>query len=220
MEESKISVLIVDDHPFFRKGIRLFLEDNEEIELVREVADGKEALKYLDKNSDCIDVIIMDLQMPRMDGEEATRVICNKWPNIKILVLTSYGSGDKVYSLLSSGAAGYLLKEAEPDELVLAIKAVYAGGTYFGKEVIKELLNMIPEKRKQEDIFQDLIEPLTKREIEVLKLIGEGMGNCEIANNLHISNNTVKTHVANIFQKLGVNSRTQAAFYAMKQGMI
>lgn len=220
MTKGKISILVVDDHPLFRKGIRLFLEDNNEIELLKEVADGNAALSYLENNSEKIDLVVMDLQMPGMDGEEATKIIGEKWPQLQILILTSYGSFDKVYSLLSSGAGGYILKDAQPDELEIAIKAVYTGGTYFGKAVAKELLNIVSAKPEQKTPVQDLIEPLTERELDVLKLIGKGLGNSEIGSNLHISNNTVKTHVSNIFQKLNVNSRTQAAFYAMQQGMI
>jgi DNA-binding NarL/FixJ family response regulator len=216
--KEKISVLIADDHPLFRKGIRLYLKDNNDIDLTKEVSNGEEALRYLEENIAKIDVIIMDLEMPKIDGGEATKEICKKWPDSKVLVMTSYGSWDKVHSLLDSGAKGYLLKDADPKELVIAIKAVYTGGSYFANEVATELLNRV--QQKPEVISQDLIEPLTDRELEVLKLIGEGLGNLEIADQLHISNNTVKTHVSNIFQKLEVNSRTQAAFYAMQKGLV
>lgn len=218
MDKEMISVMIVDDHPLFRKGICLYLEDNNDINLLKELENGEEAISFLEENSDQVDVIIMDLQMPGMDGGQATKEICRRWPEIKVLVLTSYGSWDKVYSLLNSGAVGYLLKDAKPDELVIAIKAVHAGGTYFGKEIALELLNRI--EGKEEPVAQELIEPLTDRELDVLKLIGQGLGNSEIGEELHISNNTVKSHVSNIFQKLNVNSRTQAAFYAMRQGLI
>ncbi|MFW5788271.1 MAG: response regulator [Halanaerobiales bacterium] len=217
----EISVAIVDDHPFFRQGVCLYFENNKDIDIIYEFADGKEILQFLEEKHDKIDVIIMDLQMPEMDGGEATRIICKQWPEVKILVLTSYGSWDRVYSLLNSGAAGYLLKDANPDKLAAAIKAVYTGGTYFGNQVKKALLHNVKEKEDNNgEDFSDLIEPLTDREVVILKLIGQGLCNSKIADKLYISKNTVKTHISHIFQKLNVNSRTEAAFYAMQKGLI
>lgn len=219
----KISVVIVDDHPFFRQGVCLYFKKNEHIDILEELSDGKEVLEFLKENHNQVDVVIMDLQMPGMSGGEATREICQQWPNIKVLVLTSYGSWDKVYSLLNSGAAGYLIKDANPEELAAAIKAVQTGGTYFGKQVKEALLNKVTMNVSEHDTkeeFSDLIEPLTDREVDVLKSIGQGLGNSEIAEKLYISKNTVKTHVSHIFQKLNVNSRTEAAFYAMQKGLI
>ena len=219
----KISVVIVDDHPFFRQGVCLYFKKNEQIEILEELSDGKEVLEFLKEKHKQVDVVIMDLQMPGMSGGEATQEICQLWPDIKVLVLTSYGSWDKVYSLLNSGAAGYLIKDANPEELAAAIKAVQTGGTYFGKQVKEALLNKV-NMNVTEDVtkeeFSDLIEPLTDREVDVLKSIGQGLGNSEIAEKLYISKNTVKTHVSHIFQKLNVNSRTEAAFYAMQKGLI
>lgn len=217
----KISVAIVDDHPFFRQGVCLYFENNKDIDIIEEFADGKEILQFLEEKHDEIDVVIMDLQMPEMDGGEATRIICKQWPQVKVLVLTSYGSWDRVYSLLNSGAAGYLLKDANPDKLAAAIKAVHTGGTYFGNQVKKALLHNVNETEdSREEDFSDLIEPLTDREVDIIKLIGQGLGNSEIADKLYISKNTVKTHISHIFQKLNVNSRTEAAFYAMQKGLI
>lgn len=225
----KISVIIVDDHPLFRKGVCLFFEKNSEIEIIEEFSDGHEVIAFLETNYQKADVILMDLNMPGMDGRQATCTICEKWPELKILVLTSYGSWDKVYPLLNSGAAGYLLKDAPPDVLRTAIKAVSKGGTYFGKQIAAELIkNANPEEKidgfndniNDKKKMDDLIEPLTDREREVLKLIGTGKNNTEIADELFISKNTVKTHAANIYQKLGVKSRTQAAFYALDKGFV
>ena len=234
----KISVIIVDDHPLFRQGVCLYFKNNNEIEIIKELADGQEAIDYLNNHYQQVDVVLMDLNMPGLNGQQATFKICEKWPEIRILVLTSYGSWDKVYPLLNSGAAGYLLKDAHPDELKTAIKAVSNGGAYFEKKIAAELIKNIHNEEKiiekddetndnsqntnddKEEIFSELIEPLTDREREVLKLIGKGKGNSGIAEELYISNNTVKTHVSNIFQKLGVKSRTQAAFYALDKGLI
>jgi DNA-binding NarL/FixJ family response regulator len=198
----KISVVIVDDHPFFRQGVCLYFENNKDIDIIEEFTDGKEILQFLEEKHDKVDVVIMDLQMPEMDGGEATRIICKQWPEVKVLVLTSYGSWDRVYSLLNSGAAGYLLKDANPDKLDAAIKAVQTGGTYFGNQVKEALLHNVnvTENDKEED-FSDLIEPLTDREVDILKLIGQGLGNSEIADKLYISKNTVNTHVSHILQK-------------------
>ncbi len=230
----KISVIIVDDHPFFRQGVCLYFDGNEKINIIKDFEDGNMAIKFLEKKNQEIDVVIMDLQMPGIDGGEATRKICQTWPAIKVLVLTSYGNWDKIHSLLNSGASGYLLKEANPEELATAIEAVHNGGSYFSKKVAKALVKNVHQKetddiqdktyekenKKEERQVLELIEPLTDREVEVLKLIGKGLGNSDIADNLFISENTVKTHVSNIFQKLNVNSRTQAAFYALQEGLI
>ncbi len=227
MVQDKIKIIIVDDHTLFRKGIALYLEDEIEIDIKMEAADGREALSFLENRASEIDLVIMDLNMPGLSGEEATRIISEQWPEIKILILTSYGSGDKVYQMLSSGASGYLLKDAEPSELVIAIKAVVAGGSYFGNQLATELLTLVNKKNGEESkaktnnqVNQELIEPLTDREVEVLKLLGQGLANSEIGDELHISNNTVKTHVSNIFQKLNVKSRTEAAFLALEKGLI
>lgn len=217
MEREKISVMIVDDHPLFRQGVKLYLESITEIELLGEANSGEEVLALLEENSS-VDVILMDLQMSGMNGEKTTEGICQRWPETRVLVLSSYGSWDKVHGVLKAGAAGYLLKDAEPDELVIAIKAVHGGGTYFNKDVAATLLNQV--KKKKELKSYDLIEPLTDRELDVLKLIGQGLGNSQIADELHVSQNTVKTHVANLLQKLEVNSRTQAALYAFQKGLI
>lgn len=217
MSKEKISVIIVDDHPLFRRGVKLYLESIPEIELVAEAGSGEGVLSLLESGSNA-DVILMDLQMSGMSGEKTTEVINMRWSEVRVLVLSSYGRWDKVHAVLKAGASGYLLKDAEPDELVVAIKAVHCGGTYFNKEIATTLLNHANQKREIE--FADMIEPLTERELDVLKLIGQGLGNFEIAKRLYVSQNTVKTHVARIFQKLGVSSRTQAALYAFQKELI
>ncbi len=210
---SKIRICIIDDHPLFRQGVRFFLESIPEIELTGEAENGAAGLAFLDSHP--VDVLLMDLQMPGMDGIEVTEKVKAKWPGIKVLVLTSFNSWDKVYTALKKGAAGYVLKDAPPEELVAGIKAVAAGGSFLGARVATELLSRMgddPVVPKTDH----LPEPLTEREIEVLKLIGQGLGNRAIAERLVVSEKTVKTHVANILQKLQVKSRTQAALYAMQ----
>lgn len=217
MPGKRVKLLIVDDHPFFRQGIQLYLDGNEEVQIIGEANNGKEAIEIIKKDKK-IDVILMDLKMPEMDGVEATRVIKGEWPHIKILVLTSFNSWDKVYNALQAGADGYVLKDVKSDELVLAIKAVNAGGNYFGAQIGQKLVDKIPEENKVQHL--DLVEPLTEREHEVLSLIGRGLGNKEIAEELVVSIKTVKTHVSNILAKLNVKSRTQAAIFALRNNII
>lgn len=207
--------MIIDDHPLFRKGVHFFLESFPEIELLGEVENGLEGIAFLTGNP--VDVVLMDLQMPGMDGIETTIKIKEQWPEVRVLVLTSFNSWDKVYTALKSGAAGYVLKDAPPEELLAAIQAVAAGGSYLGARVATELLSRLGNDPA---IPANTPEPLTDRENEVLKLIGQGLGNREIAAQLVVSEKTVKTHVTNILQKLQVKSRTQAALYAIQHQLI
>jgi DNA-binding NarL/FixJ family response regulator len=211
----KIRLLIIDDHPLFRKGVRFFLESFPEIELLGEAENGLDGIALLSGNP--ADVVLMDLQMPKMDGIATTVKIKEQWPEVRVLVLTSFNSWDMVYTALKNGAAGYILKDAAPEELLVAIQAVAAGGSYLGARVASELLNRLGNDPA---ISSNLPEPLTERETEVLKLIGQGLGNREIATRLVVSEKTVKTHVANILQKLAVKSRTQAALYAIQHQLI
>jgi two-component system, NarL family, response regulator LiaR len=212
----KIRLLMVDDHPFFRQGVRFYLETVPELELAGEAENGETALAFLAHHD--VNVVLMDLQMPGMDGVEGTKRIKETWPEVRVLILTSFNSWDKVYAALKSGASGYVLKDAEPEELLAAIRAVAAGGSYFGAQVATELLQRIGSETGAK--INDLPEPLTERELEVLKLISKGMGNREIAEKLIVSEKTVKTHVANILQKLQVTSRTQAALFAIRHNLL
>jgi DNA-binding NarL/FixJ family response regulator len=162
----------------------------------------------------------MDLAMPGMDGIETTRAVAEAHPEVKTLILTSFGSWDRVYAALKAGAAGYVLKDARPEELMAAIKAVAAGGSYLGAQVASELLTRVAgEKPTPPPSQMGSDEELTTREVEVLRLVARGLGNRAIAEELFLSEKTVKTHVANIMQKLQVKSRTQAALYAHEHGL-
>jgi len=218
MSGEKIKLLIADDHPFFRQGISLFLDDTSEIEIKAEADNGKIALDTIKKDND-FDVILMDLQMPEMDGIEATDQIKSEYPSIKVLILTSFNSWNKVYEALKAGADGYIMKDSKPDELVAAIKAVNTGGVYYGAEVAEQLLKRVNQTSSEAE-NEELIEPLTDRELEVLALLGRGLSNQEIADELVVSIKTVKTHVSNILAKLEVDSRTQAAVFAIRKGLI
>lgn len=216
MAQESIRLLIVDDHPLFRQGVRLFLRETPGIDLAGEAGSGEEALRFLE--NDTVDVVLMDLQMPGMDGIETTDHVLSQWPDVKVLILTSFGSWKKACSSLKTGASGYVLKDAQPEELVAAIRAVAAGGSYLSAHVAAEMLNHLDQGDEPQP--QQSPESLTEREKEVLVLVARGMGNREVAEKLFVSEKTVKTHVANILQKLGVKSRTQAALYAMRTGLI
>lgn len=216
MNAPRTQLLIVDDHPLFRQGVRLFLETNSDLELIGEAANGQEALDFLEQKR--ADVVLLDLQMPGLDGIETTKRIADCHPQVKVLILTSFGSWNKVYAALKNGAAGYILKDAEPEQLAAAIRAVAAGGNYLGAQTAAELLEHVDRPGKPE--ASELPEPLSSRETEVLALLARGLGNREIAESLFISEKTVKTHVANILQKLNVKSRTQAALYAMRENLV
>jgi len=224
-----ISVIIVDDHPLFRRGVRLYLQAVEGILLVGEASGGEEALALLQETQ--VDVVLLDLQMPGLNGIETARLIPQVCPKTKILILTSIGSWNQVAQALKVGASGYVMKDAEPEELLAAIRAVAAGGSYLGAQARSELLehmNFYPDSAPQDpqntkpaaDLLSDLIEPLSAREKEVLILIAKGQSNREIAQHLYLSEKTVKTHVTNILQKLNAKSRTQAALYAMRAGLV
>src|SRR6056297_484566 len=218
MSNDKIKLLIADDHPFFRQGISLFLDDREDIEIKAEADNGQLALDKI-KEDNNFDVILMDLQMPEINGIEATEKIKASYPSIKVLILTSFNSWNKVYEALKAGADGYIMKDSKPDELIAAIKAVYTGGVYYGAEVAEQLLKRVNQKSSETE-KEELIEPLTDRELEVLALLGRGLSNQEIADELVVSIKTVKTHVSNILAKLEVDSRTQAAVFAIRKGII
>ena len=217
MPNPKITVLIVDDHPLFRQGVRLFLESIPDLELAGELSDGESALRFLAEKA--ADVVLLDLQMPGIDGVETARRIEALGCPSRVLILTSFGSWDKVYGALKAGAAGYMLKDAEPEELVAAIRAVAAGGSYLGAQAAADLIEHARQEEARHRDVPPRNEPLTEREKEVLALVSRGLGNREIGARLFVSEKTVKTHVANILQKLNVKSRTQAALYAMRESI-
>lgn len=207
----RIQLLIVDDHPLFRQGVRFYLETVLEFQIIGDLGDGPSTLDFLKSNQ--VDIVLLDIQMPGMDGVEVTRKIKESYPEIKILILTSFNSWDKVKAALKAGANAYVLKDAVPEELTAAIRAVAAGGSYLGADIAEKVIERVAEK-------PSLPEPLTDRELEVLRLIAKGLGNRAIAERLFLSEKTVKTHVTNILQKLQVKSRTQAAYYGTQQNLI
>lgn len=210
---SPIRVLIVDDHPVVRQGIRNLLETESDIELVGEAANGREAIEACERSSP--DVILLDLVMPDLDGIGAIREIRARNAGARILVLTSFATDDKLFPAIKAGALGYLLKDTEPEDLVRAVKQVHAGEYSLHPTIAGKVLQSLsgqPEGPLTSD-------PLTEREVEVLRVIARGLTNQQIAIELGISPATVRTHVSHIFAKLHLASRTQAALYAIREGL-
>ncbi|WP_226577340.1 response regulator [Halobacillus litoralis] len=208
-----IRVMLVDDHLVVLRGLKFFLNTQPDIEVVGEVENGKKALENLESLRP--DVILMDLMMPVMDGVEATKKILEKDSEAKVVVLTSYSDQEHVIPALQAGAAGYQLKDMDPDELVKTIRAAYKGEKLLHPKATSLLLSEMNNEKGKKDSGTPF--KLTKREKDVLYQITLGKSNKEISSALYITEKTVKTHVSNILSKLDVHDRTQAAIYAMKE---
>jgi DNA-binding NarL/FixJ family response regulator len=210
-----IRVFLVDDHTVVRRGMRAFLDMLSDIEVIGEAADGQAALDelaVLDKADDLPDVVLMDLLMPRLDGIAATSAIKQRYPGVEVVALTSFSEAERVHAALEAGAAGYLLKDAEADELAAAIRAARDGEVHLDPVVARKLTQLLvaPEHTAA---------ALTARERDVLILVARGESNREIADALVISERTARTHVSNVLVKLGLASRTQAALWAIREGL-
>jgi DNA-binding NarL/FixJ family response regulator len=204
-----IKVLIADDHPVVRQGLRTFLGVQEDIEVVGEAADGAEVVSQAESLAP--DVILLDLKMPGVDGLSALRELGERGTTARVLVLTSVGERARVLPVVRAGAAGYIYKDVDPAALVQAIRAVHDGHVLFAPEAADAMLT--PEADDKDTVM------LTEREREVLEQIARGRSNREIARVLVVSEKTVKTHVSNILMKLGLQDRTQAALYAVRHGL-
>jgi DNA-binding NarL/FixJ family response regulator len=204
-----IRILITDDHLVVRQGLRLFLSDDPEMEVVGEAADGAQAVKLAQELKP--DIVLMDMLMPVMDGITATAQIRSALPDTEVIAITSVLEDSAVIGAVKAGAIGYLLKDADPEELRTAIKAAAAGQVHLAPKAAARLMREVRAP--------DNPQSLTEREIDVLRLIAGGKANKEIAQALTIGEQTVKTHVSNILMKLGVQSRTQAALYAAQIGL-
>jgi DNA-binding NarL/FixJ family response regulator len=206
-----IRVLIVDDHAVVREGLRTFLELQAGIEIAGEASDGEEALTLAERARP--DVILMDLVMPKLDGLAAMRELQRRQPEARVIVLTSFLDDDRLLPAIRAGAAGYLLKNVQPQELARAVRAAHAGDALLDPAVAARLVEALAEGSGDDRTAQ-----LTTREREVLELIGRGLSNKLIARELGISEKTVKNHVSRVLAKLGVSDRTQAALYAAGAG--
>jgi NarL family two-component system response regulator LiaR len=214
MDTLPIRVLLTDDHAIVRKGVRALLATERDIQVVGEAGNGEEAVAQAEAL--CPDVILMDLMMPQLDGIEATRQITAKFPSVRVIVLTSFAADEKVFPAIKAGAFGYLLKDSGPQELVSAIRQVYRGEPSLEPSIARKVLFELAGPPKQQPLTTD---PLTERELEVLRLVSQGCSNKEIALKLSVSELTVRTHVSNILGKLHLASRTQAALYALQKGI-
>ncbi|PFK42183.1 DNA-binding response regulator [Bacillus cereus] len=214
----KIKVLLVDDHTVVLKGLAFFLSTQEDLELVGEANNGQEALMKVEETQP--DIVLMDLYMPEMDGIEATACIKKEYPNVKVLVLTSFSDQAHVLPALKAGASGYILKDVEPDQLVEAIRSAYKGNIQLHPDIASSLLSQTLPQEEAEVPSNIHVDVLTARENEVLQLLAKGMSNKEIASVLVITEKTVKAHVSNILSKLQLSDRTQAALYAVKNGIV
>lgn len=212
-----MKIMIVDDHDMVRLGLRTYLSLESDMEVIAEASNGKEALDRLSElgadDSSLPNLILMDLMMPEMDGIETTKAIIGKYPDMKIIILTSFLEDDKVMEGIQAGAVSYVLKSVSSEELVYAIKGAFRGMPVMNAEVSQALTRGLRQKSVQHED-----EVLTAREKEVLMLIAEGKSNKDISEELYISIKTVKTHVSNLLMKLDAEDRTQLAIYAHRKG--
>lgn len=212
-----IQVLIVDDHAVLRDGIRSLLESYDDMAVVGEASNGREAVQMVGQLAP--DVVLMDVAMPEMDGLEATRRIAAAHPRSRVLVLTQHDSQEYVFPILEAGAAGYLLKKVRGTELVSAIRAVHEGGSFLSPSVAKTVIDRSLRQREPHEEESNGAR-LTEREREVLKLVAEGLSNQEIADRLSLSIKTVMGHRANLMDKLGIHSRVELVKYAIRAGLV
>lgn len=213
-----IRVLIADDEPLMRAGIKAILGTADDIELVAEAGDGREALQVVRERR--VDVAVLDIRMPRMDGLACARELRTVAPSVRVVMLTTFGEDDNIVRALSDGAAGFLLKDSAPEELLRAVRAVNNGEAYLSPMVTSRVVGMVAtsgQPKRQE--AQKAVEGLTEREVEVLALLGQGMSNADVGAELHMSEATVKTYVSRLLAKLGLTNRVQAALLARDAGI-
>ena len=221
---SKISLMLVDDHPLFRQGLRRVLEAEKDMEVIIEVADGDEALHIAKQLSPA--VVIMDINLPGMNGLQVTRELKTVMPEIAVIMLTAYHDDEQIFHAVRAGAAAYFPKDVTPRRLVEAIRQVVQGNYVIDDEVLGKpevaswLLQQFDQVAYVDGIPNDMFTPLSPREMEILQHIARGRSNKEVAYELGISRQTVKNHMTSILRKLAVNDRTQAALYAVRRGWI
>ncbi|WP_018467636.1 response regulator transcription factor [Calidithermus timidus] len=209
-----IRILLADDHALFRQGLRSLLEAEADFRVIGEAKDGREALRHaLEARPD---IILMDIQMPGLDGVQATQEILREWPQAKVIMLTMYRQDAYVFEAVKTGARGYLLKDADAKELLEAIRRVQAGEVLLDAEMAEQIIQDF--KSKHEAMPKSHAE-LSDREVQILKLVAQGYTNLEIASELSLSEKTVRNRLSDIFQKLHLNNRTQAALYALREGL-
>jgi len=209
---SKIRVLIVDDQPVVRDGLKMILSLDSEIEVVATASNGKQAVDLCDRN---VDIVLLDIRMPLMDGVQTTKLIKKTYPQVKIIILTTFSDDQYIFEALKNGASSYLLKDVESEEIINTIKTIYSGGNVLHNNIAAKLVSKITKSQNESDFIQDL----TSRELEIAKLVAEGLSNKEIAQRVFIAEGTVKNHITNILSKLGLNHRTQLALYVIENNL-
>ena len=212
--EQIIRVVLADDHAVVRKGIREFLEQDPAIRVVAEASDGAEAIACVAREKP--EVAVLDLQMPKRNGMDATRQVKKDFPRTRVLILTAYDDDTYIFAAFQAGANGYLLKTASSDEICRAVRAIAAGESELSPTVAKKLVQRAAGNEPQ----AELVEPLTERELDVLRLAAKGMSNKQIGGTLSISDRTVQGHLANIYSKLNVTTRTEAVLFALREKWI
>lgn len=210
-----VRILLVEDQAIVRNGLKMILEQDEALSVVAEASDGIEALTLLEQQS--IDLVLLDIRMPEMNGIEATKHIRSRFPAMKILILTTFDDEEYAYQTLKDGANGFLVKSSEPKKLIASIHSVFAGGMVLQEEVAAKLVpKLLQQTIKQEEPSTNL----TARELEIARFIGEGKTNKEIAQELFLSVGTVKNHITHILNELQLRDRTQLAIYAVRNGLV
>jgi DNA-binding NarL/FixJ family response regulator len=216
--DGNISVLVVDDHAVVRRGLLAFLESEPDIDVVGDASGGVDALELLarlDSEGRRPDVVLMDLQMEPVDGIESTRQLRARYKDVEVVALTSFGEDERLHAALEAGASGYLLKDAEADEVASAVRAAHRGELQLDPALARRLLSSLWATQEDDSKVE-----LTAREVEIVRLLGAGKANKEIAGELAISERTARTHVSHILAKLGLSSRTQVALWAVRKGLV
>jgi len=217
MKKSKIC--IVDDHKLFRDGLKFLIDQMDTIEVVSEASNGREFLEILDEDQ-AIDLVLMDISMPELNGVEATKEAIAKRPGLKILVLSMYGDEEYYYEMIHAGAQGFVLKQSGANELETAIQSVLHGENYFSQKLLRDIIININGPKPASDNARGESASLTKRELEILRLICEGLTNAQIAERLYLSIRTVEGHKSNIISKTGVRNTIGLMMYALKNKLI
>jgi DNA-binding NarL/FixJ family response regulator len=216
--DGTISVLVVDDHAVVRRGLLAFLESEPDIDVVGDASGGTQALEVLarlDSEGRRPDVVLMDLLMEPLDGIESTRQLRSRYKDVEVVALTSFGEDERLHAALEAGASGYLLKDADAEEVASAIRAAHRGELQLDPALARRLLSSLWAAQGDESKAE-----LTPRELEIVRLLGAGKANKEIAGELAISERTARTHVSHILAKLDLSSRTQVALWAVRQGLV
>ena len=212
-----VQILLVEDQTIVRNGLKMILELDEQFKVKAEASNGMEALDQLQKHS--IDLVMMDIRMPKMNGMEATKQIKSQYPDVKVIILTTFEDEEYAYQTLKDGANGFLLKSSEPERLLSSIHSVLNGGLALQEGIAAKLMPMLLH-RTVESKNEKISITFTERELSIVKLVGEGRSNKEIANSLFLSVGTVKNHITNILQELDLRDRTQLAIFAVKNGLV